>query len=104
MAEASPKGSSPESGALAAVTQSGRVPTEDECREYIVSLRWPDGVRCPRCGNPHVYRLHRRPWHWQCKACEKRGYRFSALVGTVFENTNYPLSRWFRVIGALCQS
>jgi transposase-like protein len=84
--------------------RSGSFLTEDECLEYLVSLRWPGGVQCPRCGNPKVYRLHRRPWHWQCKKCEKHGYRFSALVGTVFENTNYPLRSWFRVVRALCQS
>jgi transposase-like protein len=84
--------------------RSGSFLTEDECWEYLVARRWPRGVSCPRCGNSKVYQLRRRPWHWQCKKCEKHGYRFSALVGTVFENTNYPLRNWFRVVRALCQS
>ena len=30
-------------------------------------------------------------------APEKEGYRFSILVGTIFENTNKPLRDWFKV-------
>jgi hypothetical protein len=38
-------------------------------------------------------------WKWECSACREGGaYRFSHLVGTVFENTNKPLREWFRVI------
>ena len=77
--------------------------TEEQCLAYVVRLRWPQGVRCVRCGNARVVKLT-RPWRWQCKHCHKQGYRFSPLVGTVFENTNYPLTIWFKVIYLLCQS
>jgi transposase-like protein len=77
--------------------------TEDSCRAYLVKMRWPDGVHCPRCGSEKVHKLS-RPWNWQCKQCTKAGYRFSPLVGTVFENTNYPLRTWFRVVFLMCQS
>ncbi len=85
----------------------------------LVELRWPDGVRCPRCDNEKVFRIARRNWTWVCKSgketvneqtgevwiCHKKnGYRFSALVATVFENTNYPLPVWFEVIYLICQS
>ena len=50
-----------------------------------------------RCGNPAVYDLPSRKWHWQCEKCTRDGYRFSILVGTIFENTNKPLRDWFRV-------
>jgi transposase-like protein len=72
-------------------------PDEDACKDYLKSRRWPDGVHCPRCGNPKVYDLKSRQWHWQCQQCAPDGYRFSVLVGTVFENTNKPLRDWFRV-------
>lgn len=77
--------------------------TEAQCLAYIVRLRWPRGVRCARCGSDRVVKLA-RPWRWQCKQCNKHGYRFSPLVGTVFENTKYPLPLWFQVIYLLCQS
>jgi transposase-like protein len=77
-------------------------PDEDSCKSYLASRRWPDGVRCPRCGSNKVYELS-RAWHWQCR-CSTSGYRFSVLVGTVFENTNYPLQTWFKVIYLMLSS
>jgi transposase-like protein len=74
-------------------------PDEDACCVYLVQNRWPEGVRCPRCGNENVYELQTMKWKWECSACREGGaYRFSHLVGTVFENTNKPLREWFRVI------
>jgi transposase-like protein len=72
-------------------------PDEDACRAYLVARRWPEGVRCPRCGNPKVYDLKTRQWHWQCERCAPDGYRFSHIAGTIFENTNKPLRDWFKV-------
>jgi transposase-like protein len=74
--------------------------TEDDCIRYLIDRRWPQGVICPRCGNPSVYELHTRAWRWQCAQCgpgANTGYRFSHLTGTIFENTNKPLKDWFRV-------
>jgi transposase-like protein len=92
--------------------------TQDKCMALLVSLRWPDGVRCPRCGTGKVFKIKHRAWNWVCKSgaetvdkqtgevkiCKKQGYRFSPLVGTVFENTNYQLPIWFEVIYLICQS
>jgi transposase-like protein len=78
--------------------------TQDKCMAFLVEMRWPEGVHCPRCNSEKVHKLKHRPWNWQCKACQKNGYRFSPLVGTVFENTNYPLPIWFEVIYLICQS
>ena len=79
-------------------------PDEEACKAYLKARRWPDGVHCPRCGNPKVYELHTRPWHWQCHQCDPNGYRFSLLVGTIFENTNKPLRDWFQVTHLLLTS
>lgn len=79
-------------------------PDEDACKAYLVAQRWPDGPRCPRCGNAHVYPLPSRPDHWQCQKCTDKGYRFSVLVGTIFENTNMALRQWFRVIHMMMTS
>jgi transposase-like protein len=93
--------------------------TQDQCMELLVGFRWPRGVECPRCGSRKVIRIKHRPWNWVCKSgaqvmdrrtgkideCSKKtGYRFSPLVGTVFENTNYKLPLWFEVIYLICQS
>jgi hypothetical protein len=79
-------------------------PHENACRDYLVARRWPEGVRCPRCGNPAVYDLPSRKWHWQCEKCAPNGYRFSVIAGTIFENTNKPLREWFRVVHLMLTS
>jgi transposase-like protein len=82
-----------------------RYKTEDDCRAFIRDSRWPDGiVRCPRCDNDKVAELKKRPWHWQCRKCDKNGYRFSVTTGTIFENTKYSLKIWFEVGYLICQS
>jgi hypothetical protein len=82
-------------------------PNEEACKAYLQARRWPDGPRCPRCGNPAVYDLASRKWHWQCTKCAPggdTGYRFSLLVGTIFENTNKPLRDWFKVVHLMLTS
>jgi transposase-like protein len=78
--------------------------TEDACKSYIRDLRWPDGVKCPRCKDSHVHEVTKKPFHWQCRKCNKNGYRFSVITGTIFENTKYPLVTWFQVAYLMCQS
>jgi hypothetical protein len=73
-------------------------PDEEACKAYLVARRWPDGVKCPRCG-AEGSPLSWRPFHWQCYNCAPRSsYRFSHIVGTIFENTNKPLREWFKVV------
>jgi transposase-like protein len=74
-----------------------RFQTEDDCKAFLAERRWPEGVHCPRCGNAKVFAIKSRPFHWGCKACNKNGYRFSVISGTIFENTKYPLVEWFKV-------
>jgi IS1 family transposase len=74
-----------------------RFPDEDSCKAFLVAKRWPDGVKCPRCGNPKPYKLNFKPWHWQCRICQKNGYRFSVITGTIFQDTKIPLRTWFEV-------
>jgi transposase-like protein len=76
---------------------------DDACKTLLRDMRWPDGVKCPRCGNDKVYTL-KRAFHWQCRKCQKNGYRFSVITKTIFENTNYPLRTWFEVIYLMSQS
>jgi transposase-like protein len=73
-------------------------------KAYLKARRWPEGVKCPRCGNPAVYELKSRKWHWQCEKCATDGYRFSVIAGTIFENTNKPLRQWFKVVHLMTTS
>jgi transposase-like protein len=81
--------------------------TEGACKGLLRDMRWPDGVRCPRCQSEKVYALKARPFHWVCKNKDcggRNGYRFSVITKTIFENTNYPLTTWFEVIYLMGQS
>jgi len=74
-----------------------RFTDETACAVYLIARRWPEGVRCPRCGNAKVTKLA-DGLHWQCYECAPdTSYRFSHIAGTIFENTNKPLRDWFKV-------
>jgi len=80
-------------------------PTDDACMTYLCKHRWPIAVSCPRCGSDHVFALKTMAFKWECMDCgEGVSYRFSVLVGTVFENTNVGLRIWFRVIHTMLTS
>lgn len=80
-------------------------PDELACDKYLVAHRWPEGVSCPRCGSVKAYPLKSMEFKWECPDCREGGaYRFSHLVGTIFENTNVDLRQWFRVIHLMLTS
>jgi transposase-like protein len=70
-----------------------RFSSEEECRRYLVNLRWPDGFRCPRCNGTTAWPVRRLLY--QCSTC---GYQKSVTAGTIFEGTRKPLVVWFRAI------
>lgn len=70
-----------------------RFSTEEECRDYLVRLRWPEGFRCPRCGGSKGW--PQRTVLLQCVGC---GYQSSVTAGTVFQDTHQPLTLWFRAM------
>ena len=70
-----------------------RFRTESSCREYLATLRWPNGFVCPRCQAGDVWRASRG--RLVCQACR---YQASATAGTVFQDTHKPLRLWFRAI------
>ena len=70
-----------------------RFSSEEECRKYLVNLRWPDGFRCPRCDGVKGWPI--RQMLFQCSIC---GHQTSVIAGTIFEGTKKPLVIWFRAI------
>jgi hypothetical protein len=79
-------------------------PDEEACKAYLVARRWPNGVKCPRCGTD-ASELKGNPFHWQCYNCAPvTSYRFSHIAGTIFENTNKPLRDWYRVTHTMLTS
>jgi transposase-like protein len=74
--------------------------TEDKCREYLESLRWPNGIACPRCESRKISRITKRH-QFDCDSCR---YQFSVLVGSVFSDTHLPLYKWLLATYIICES
>ena len=66
--------------------------TGDNALNFVVSLRWPAGVICPRCGSKEVRFLKSRKI-WECSECESLR-QFSVKVGTVMEDSPIKLDKW----------
>jgi transposase-like protein len=78
---------------------------EAKAREYLEAIRWPNGPVCPHCGScDGAYRLEgaaHRPGLLKCKGCREQ---FSVTVGTVFERSKIPLTKWVLATHLLCSS
>src|SRR3569832_2759848 len=66
-----------------------RFDTDEQCREYLFTARWPDGFRCVACGHDDAYTLKTKIVY-ECVACRKQ---HSLLAGTIFEQTKTALAR-----------
>jgi transposase-like protein len=64
----------------------------DNCLNYLVARRWPNGVACPTCGRTDVSFVPARRV-WQCKTRHSKS-QFSIKVGTIFEDSPISLDKW----------
>jgi transposase-like protein len=62
------------------------------CRDYMVSRRWPNGVTCPQCGSSSVYFDSSRNG-WECKTRHPKR-KFTLKTGTIFEDSPLGLDKW----------
>jgi transposase-like protein len=80
--------------------------TEDQARDYLESIRWPNGPICPHCGSKESIKLQgkaTRPGVHKCKApaCRKQ---FTVTVGTVMERSHISIRHWAMSFHLLCSS
>lgn len=74
--------------------------TEEDCRLYLEDMRWHGEPVCPHCGSvsKHHYKLTQNGEFkglYKCKDCRER---FTVRQGTMFEDSNLPLKKWFYAI------
>ena len=67
-----------------------------KCFALVRQQRWPEGVRCPTCGDGGVVRdgfddTQPQRQRYRCKACAGR---FDDLTGTVLAGHHQPLRIW----------
>lgn len=73
---------------------------ETKAREALEAVRWPDGPYCPHCGNSDQDKIAKvegkkqshRPGLFYCNECKGT---FTVTVGTVFERSKVPLTKWW---------
>src|SRR5436190_1285395 len=75
----------------------------EAARQYLESVRWPDGPICPHCGviGQH-YQMQgkgHRPGLYTCKDCREQ---FTVTVGTCFERSMIPLHKWVLCTELMC--
>jgi transposase-like protein len=85
--------------------------TEDEARETIERIVWPNGPVCPHCGAvENLTRLQgqggpkgtmHRPGCFQCNSCHDQ---FTVMVNTIFEDSHIPLRKWLMAFALLCSA
>jgi transposase-like protein len=84
----------------AALFQNGVFQDETKAREALELVRWPDGPVCPHCGNSEQDKIAKvegakkshRPGLFYCNECKGQ---FTVTVGTVFERSKVPLTKWW---------
>ena len=92
------------------LTQAAKYLTdEDAAWQALEAMRWPSGPECPHCHErERVTYLaprdgarktrtgkvtHRRLW--KCNNCRRQ---FTALVGTIFEDSRIPVGKWLMAV------
>jgi transposase-like protein len=71
-----------------------------KCYEMVRHLRWPGGVRCPRCDSGKVVKQGRdetepQRQRYECRSCDRR---FDDLSETIFAGHHQPLRVWILVL------
>ena len=64
----------------------------DNCREYVVARRWPNGVECPTCGSKDVLFLANQN-RWCCRTKHAKR-QFSLKTGTIYEDSPLGMDKW----------
>ena len=89
----------------AADIQAKAFTDNDVAREAIEALMWPNGPVCPHCGCTgkigKVEGKSARPGLYYCGDCKKQ---FTVTVGTIFERSKVPLSKWWMAIHLMASS
>src|ERR1700730_11399195 len=94
--------------------------TEEACLAYLEKIRWPQGVRCLKCGSKNISRIAakegvrskkrinrhgeaveqripaRRLYH-----CLKCRHQFTVKTGTLLNDSHLPLQKWFYALALI---
>src|ERR1035437_7645160 len=90
---------------MSADLQSPAFTDNAAAREAIEALLWPNGPVCPRCNSGErvgkMAAKSARPGLYYCGTCERQ---FTVTVGTIFERSKVPLSKWWLAVHLMASS
>ncbi|RUV96567.1 IS1595 family transposase [Mesorhizobium sp. M1A.F.Ca.IN.022.07.1.1] len=77
----------------------------DAARAHFEAIRWPNGAHCPFCGQFETVKelggKSMGPGWYHCKDCRKK---FTAAVGTIYERSHIPMTKWLLATHLMCAS
>jgi transposase-like protein len=80
----------------AAAAAVGYFADEDAALAFASNVRWPEGEQtCPKCSSVARHYFLRTQRRWKCRGCRQQ---FSFKVGTIFEDSHLPLSKWLQAV------
>jgi transposase-like protein len=78
---------------------------QDKARAHFEAIRWPNGPYCPFCGRFGTVKAlggkSMGPGWYHCKDCRKK---FTAAVGTIYERSHIPMTKWLLATHLMCAS
>ena len=80
-----------------------RFTDENGAKEFIVSTKYNNGYICPKCGCMHKGIYHQK-YNRRFLYCNNCKSEFSALRGTIFENTHLDLRMWLYAMNLIIVS
>ena len=80
--------------------------TEDQAREMLERIRWPNGPVCPHCGGAEGHTKFQGKKHrkgvWKCNAgC---GEQFTVTVNSVMEGSHISIRHWLMAFSIVCSA
>src|SRR5215217_7998343 len=90
---------------MAADLQARAFTNDNAAREAMEAVLWPNGPVCPRCcATDRIGKVSgksARPGLYYCGTCKRQ---FTVTVGTIFERSKVPLSKWWLAVHLLAAS
>jgi transposase-like protein len=83
---------------MSAELQDLRFTDENAAREALEKIVWPHGPVCPHCGNADaakIAKLETKTARAGLRYCNECKGQFTATVGTIFERSKIPLTKWW---------
>lgn len=83
---------------MSANLQDPRFIDETAARKALEAVIWPNGPTCPHCGNADpdkIAKLATKSARLGLHYCNECKGQFTATVGTLFEKSKIPLSKWW---------